>query len=328
MTSNITIFKNIKETSTPFYRDINIVLERIREGACKNLVKKIRLEKKKEERNELKKLLPAICFSGTFSKRADSSINEHSGFICLDFDGYNKTKEMLEEKEKLSKNKYVYSVFISPSGNGLKVLVKIPQDIDNHTNYFNSLEKHFKSPNFDKACKNISRVCYESYDPLIYVNENSSLWDVIEDIEYKEVVAYKDSPPIPITDENKIVEILVKWWEKKYPMIEGQRNQNIYVLAMAFNDYGVNESLASYILGQYSTEDFNMTEITRTIKSAYSHTQNFGTKYYEDEERVNQIKTKLRRGVTKKEVRSQLEDSNLDEAISASDLKNKLVFRK
>ena len=51
MTSNITIFKNIKETSTPFYRDIRIVLERIREGACKNLVKKIRLEKKKEERN-------------------------------------------------------------------------------------------------------------------------------------------------------------------------------------------------------------------------------------------------------------------------------------
>ena len=313
MTSNITIFKNIKETSTPFYRDIRIVLERIREGACKNLVKKIRLEKKKEERNELKKLLPAICFSGTFSKRADSSINEHSGFICLDFDGYNKTKEMLEEKEKLSKNKYVYSVFISPSGNGLKVIVKIPQDIDNHTNYFNSLEKHFNSPNFDKACKNISRVCYESYDPLIYVNKNSSLWDVIEDIEYKEVVAYKDSPTIPITDENKIVEILVKWWEKKYPMVEGQRNQNIYVLAMAFNDYGVNESLASYILGQYSSNDFNMSEITRTIKSAYSHTQNFGTKYYEDEERVNQIKTKLRRGVTKKEVRSQLEDSNLDD---------------
>ena len=68
MTSNITIFKNIKETSTPFYRDINIVLERIREGACKNLVKKIRLEKKKEERNELKKLLPAICFPEHFQK--------------------------------------------------------------------------------------------------------------------------------------------------------------------------------------------------------------------------------------------------------------------
>ena len=33
MTSNITIFKNIKETTTPFYRDINVVLERIKEEA-------------------------------------------------------------------------------------------------------------------------------------------------------------------------------------------------------------------------------------------------------------------------------------------------------
>ena len=313
MTSNITIFKNIKETTTPFYRDINVVLERIKEGACKELVKKIRLEKNKEDRNELKKELPAVCFSGTFSKRADSSINEHSGFICLDFDGYKKIKELLSEKETLSKSKYVYSVFISPSGNGLNVIVKIPQDIDNHVNYFNSLEKHFDSPHFDKTCKNISRVCYESYDPLLYINENSSLWDTIEDIEYKEVTAHKDPPTIPITDENKIVEILVKWWQKKYPMVEGQRNQNIYILAMAFNDYGVNESLASYVLGQFQDSSFTMTEITRTIKSAYSHTQNFGSKYYEDEERVSQIKSKLRRGVTKKEIRSQLADSNLDD---------------
>ena len=313
MTSNITIFKNIKETTTPFYRDINVLLERIKEGACKELVKRIRLEKNKEERNELKKELPAVCFSGTFSKRADSSINEHSGFICLDFDGYKKIKELLSEKENLSKSKYVYSVFISPSGNGLKVIVKIPQDIDNHVNYFNSLEKHFDSPHFDRTCKNISRVCYESYDPLIYINENSSLWDTIEDIEYKEVTTHKDPPTIPITDENKIVEILVKWWQKKYPMVEGQRNQNIYILAMAFNDYGVNESLASYVLGQFQDSTFTMTEITRTIKSAYSHTQNFGSKYYEDEERVSQIKSKLRRGVTKKEIRSQLEDSNLDD---------------
>jgi hypothetical protein len=50
----------------------------------------------------------------------------------------------------------------------------------------------------------------------------------------------------------------------------------------------------------------------RTIDSAYSHTTNFGTKYYEDEERINTIKAKLRRGVSKKEIRIQLQDSNLD----------------
>lgn len=314
MTHTVTIFQSIRDTDTPFFREVHVILERIKEGAggTKDLVKKIRLEKRKPERQELKKLLPAICFSGTFNKRTDASLLQHSGLICLDFDGYVKQKELLQDKENLSKNKYVFSVFISPSGNGLKVLVKIPADAENHTSYFNSLERYFNSPYFDKTSKNISRVCYESYDPLIAINENSSIWDLIEDPEYTEVSKTRDKATIPITDENKIVEILVKWWEKKYPMSEGQRNQNTYVLAMAFNDFGINKSLASYVLNQFATEDFTIREIATTIDSAYRHTANFGTKYYEDEERVNTIKAKLRRGVSKKEIRIQLQDSNLD----------------
>jgi len=314
MAHNVTIFQNIRDTDTPFFRDVHVILDRIKEGAgaTKDLVKKIRLEKRKPERQELKKQLPAICFSGTFNKRTDASLIEHSGLICLDFDGYTKQKELLQDKENLSKNKYVFSVFISPSGNGLKVLVKIPADAENHTMYFNSLEKYFASPYFDKTSKNLSRVCYESYDPLIAINENSSIWDVIEEPEYTEVSRTRDKATIPITDENKIVEILVKWWEKKYPMHEGQRNQNAYVLAMAFNDFGINKSLASYVLNQFATDDFTLREIGTTIDSAYRHTANFGTKYYEDEERINNIKAKLRRGVSKKEIRIQMQDSNLD----------------
>ena len=320
MTQDITIFKSIKDTDTPFFRDVRIILNRIKEGTefTKDLVKRIRLEKRKPERQELKKLLPAICFSGTFNKRTDASLMQHSGLICLDFDGYDKNKELLQDKENLSKNKYVFSVFISPSGNGLKVLVKIPADAENHTNYFNSLEKYFNSPYFDKTSKNISRVCYESYDPLLHINENSSIWDIIEEPQYTEVNKTRDQPTIPITDENKIVEILVKWWTKKYPMSEGQRNQNCYVLAMAFNDFGINKGLASYVLNQYASEDFSTSEITQTIDSAYKNTANFGTKYYEDEERINNIRAKLRRGVSKKEIRIQLQDSHLDSDIIES----------
>jgi hypothetical protein len=314
MTQDITIFKSIRDTDTPFHRDVRVILNRIREGSetTKDLVKRIRIEKNKPERQELKKLLPAICFSGTFNKRTDASLIQHSGLICLDFDGYTKNKELLQDKENLTKNKYVFSVFISPSGNGLKVLVKIPADPENHTNYFNSLEKYFNSPYFDKTSKNVSRVCYESYDPLLHINENSSVWDLIEEPEYNEVIKTRDQPTIPITDENKIVDILVKWWTKKYPMSEGQRNQNCYVLAMAFNDFGINKGLASYVLNQYASEDFTTREIAQTIDSAYKHTANFGTKYYEDEERINNIRAKLRRGVSKKEIRIQLQDSHLD----------------
>jgi len=308
----ITIFQNIKETSTPFFRGLEFIIDRIKSGASKDLVKRIRTEKDKSQRNELKKNLPAICFSGTFNKRNDSSIIQHSGFICLDFDGYENNKELLTDKEKLTKSNFIYSVFISPSGKGLKALVKIPQDIDNHVNYFNSLEIHFNNPHFDTTCKNISRVCYESYDPLIYVNKNSSVWEEIKEKEYTEVNSRLDMPTIPITDENKIVEILVKWWVKKYPMVEGQRNNNCFILASAFNDFGINKSLAGYVLQNYRTSDFTETEINQTISSAYAQTQNHGTKYYEDEERVNNIRVKLRRGESKKKIKSQLEDSHIE----------------
>ena len=312
MASNVTLFRNIVETATPFHRPVDVVLQRIKEGATKDLVKRIRAERNKTERNELKKGLPAICFSGVFNKRNDKSLVQHSGIICLDFDGYEKKKELLTHKENLSKDPYVYAAFVSPSGNGLKVLVRVPADPDNHVNYFNALQKHFDSPHFDKTCKNLSRVCYESFDPVLYINENASLWDKIDEPEYRELVSRRDPPTIPITDENKIVDILIKWWTKKYPMVEGQRNQNTFVLALALNDYGINKSLASYVLNNYATQDFPESEIQRTIDSAYEHTQNFGTKYYEDEDRVNTIRTKMKRGVSKKEIRYQLEESALD----------------
>jgi hypothetical protein len=97
MTHNVTIFQNIRDTDTPFFRDVNVILERIKEGAgaTKEIVKRIRQEKDKSERNEIKKQLPAICFSGKFTKREDSALSEHSGLICLDFDGYQKQKDLL-----------------------------------------------------------------------------------------------------------------------------------------------------------------------------------------------------------------------------------------
>lgn len=311
----ITIFKNIKETSTPYYRDVKVVLDRIKNGSSKERVKLIRQEKDKSNRNKLKQDLPAVCFSGTFSKRSDAGLQDHSGLICLDFDGYKTKKDLMSDKDQLSKNKYVYSVFVSPSGNGLKALVKIPKDPDNHVGYFRALEEYFQSEYFDKACKNISRVCYESYDPLIHVNETSSLWDKIAEHEYRPIDKYKERPTIPITDENKVVDRLMSWWKKKYGIIEGERNNNVYVLAAAFNDFGVNRSLAEYVMSEFQTRDFPMSEIKTTIDSAYRHTTKFGSKYYEDEERVYQIRQKIKKGVPKKEIRSQLIDSNIEDVV-------------
>ena len=107
----------------------------------------------------------------------------------------------------------------------------------------------------------------------------------------------------------------MKWWTKKYGLVEGERNNNVYILAAAFNDYGVNKSLAEYIMSQFESQGFSLQEIKQTINSAYTQTQNFGSKYYEDEDRVNQVRMKLKRGVSKKEIRSQLADSQIEDAV-------------
>jgi hypothetical protein len=314
----ITIFQDIKSTSTPFFKPIDVILNRIRDGKSKDLVLGIRREKDKTQRNILKQSLPAVCFSGTFNKREDKALIEHSGFICLDFDGYSTTKEMNEDKKRIAADRYTYSVFVSPSGNGLKVIVKIPKDPENHKNYFNSLEKHFDSKYFDKTSKNISRVCYESYDEQIFINHESEVWDTVAEHEYKEIDRVASRMTIPITNENKIVDILMKWWTKRYGLIEGERNNNVYILAAAFNDYGVNKSLAEYVMSQFETSDFPMTEIRTAINSAYSHTQKFGTKFYEDEEKLSQVKQKIKRGVPKKEIKNDL----LDQSISPDVIDN------
>jgi len=312
----ITIFKDIKDTAQPFYRDVSIILDRIKKGASQEIVRAIRSESDKEKRNLLKQSLPAICFSGKFTKRNDSSLSQHSGIICLDFDNFPSEKLMLEEKEIITQDRYTYSCFISPSGLGLKVLVKIPAEEDNHKKFFNSLQHHYGSEFFDQTCKNVSSVCYESYDPLIYINEQSSIFNQITEQEYQEVVKHKDAQTIPITDENKIVEILMKWWERKYGFKSGERNNNIYILASAFNDFGVTQTLAEYVMNPFTSDDFSSYELKRTIRSAYAQKQNFGTKYYEDEEKVKSVKQKIRRGISKSEIKNQLVDSSeIDEVV-------------
>ena len=310
----ITIFQDIKQTSTPFFKTVNVVLDRIKSGKSKELIVQIRKEKDKTTRNLLKQQLPAICFSGTFNKRLDSALLEHSGFICLDFDGYATAKDMKDEKDALSKDKFVYSVFVSPSGDGLKALVRIPKDPDNHKNYFNSLEKHFSSKYFDKTSKNLSRVCYESYDPNIFINEESDLWTIVDDYEYVEMDKNTSGPTIPITNENKIVEILMKWWTRKYGLVDGERNNNVYILVSAFNEYGISKSLAEYISGQFQSKDFPMTEIKLIIDSAYKNTGKFGTKFYEDDDKLTQVRQKIKRGVSVKEIKSDLMESNIEES--------------
>ena len=94
------------------------------------------------------------------------------------------------------------------------------------------------------------QACNKSLTPIIWFN---GLVDYIrEQVSTRiEINRVSGQRCISVTnDENKIVDILVKWWVKKYPMSEGQRNQHAYVLAMAFNDFGIYKDLYMYKICQ------------------------------------------------------------------------------
>lgn len=312
--TQITVFRNIKDTFTPFFRDIDVVLNRIKEGNSKELVKRIREEKNKDVRNVLKAELPAICFSGEFNNRNDKGLARHSGFICLDFDGFDKNHELIAKKQELSKDKYTYSVFVSPSGDGLKLIVKIPAEPDNHKYYFKALEQKYNSPHFDKTSKNISRVCYESYDPLIYINKNSAVWTDLHG-ESQEMITSIAKPTIKLTDQAEIMRRIRVWWDKNYGIVVGERNNNVFILAGRFNKFGINKDLALYYLSEFAHDGFELPEIKVIVESAYRNKEEHNTRFFEDMDRIDEVRKQLNSGVSKKEVRLQLRESDIEDDV-------------
>ena len=296
----ITIFKDLNNTSTPFFRDVDKVIERIKTGTSKDLILSIRSEKDKSKRNDIKKKLPAICFSGKFSKRNDSSIIEHSGYICLDFDDFETTEKYKEVRNVLEKDKYTYCLFESPSGNGLKVIVKIPKDIDKHKQYFSALQDYYSIDNFDVTSKNLSRVCFESYDEDIFVNENSEIWEDYSDNEFFDVS--EKIPDVKLTQTNEIIDRVWTWFDSKYKIATGQRSHNTYILASALNRFGVPKVESVNFCRQFIEKDFNEKEVLKIIESAYSNYNEFNTQFFEDTKTINYVKNDLKKGLTEEEI--------------------------
>src|SRR5690606_10663519 len=144
MNNNVTIFKSLYATSTGFNRDVFFVLERIRNGASKSLIEQVRKAPNDDIRSEIKKQLPVVCFSGTFRYRSISGLIRHSELLVLDFDNIPEN-QFEKPKQSLKNDKPIFALWVSPSGNGIKCLVRIPPEENNHKRYYSSLKEHINS---------------------------------------------------------------------------------------------------------------------------------------------------------------------------------------
>ena len=189
----VTIYKNIfkKAKNDAYTVAIADALRRIKEGSSEETIKKIR-----EGDKSFKKSLPVVLFSGEFGDRKDEGIEKHSSFVVLDFDHI----DVAKSKPILATDPYVYSCWVSPSGDGLKALVRITNP-ERHRDHFRALVDYFNKQyelEVDSTGINESRACYESYDPNIVIKESSHPFGAFASEERKEQVA--SSQAIDYTD--------------------------------------------------------------------------------------------------------------------------------
>ena len=127
--------------------------------------------KEHDLRRDFKKQnFPAVSFGGEFSERGNDRLVRSSNLICLDFDHIGGNVE--EVKQTISQDEELDPVllFISPSGDGLKVVVNVRQEIRDDRDFkrvFASLRRFCQERlnlDPDKACKDISRLCYLPHD--------------------------------------------------------------------------------------------------------------------------------------------------------------------
>lgn len=283
----ISLFSHINETKNPTYLSVEHALDRIKTGYSAVLVKKIR----DTGDNNLKMTLPCVCFSGSFKHRSKDGIIQHSGLICLDYDHC----DVPQKKEVLKSDKFTFACWTSPSGTGVKCLVKVPPAANKHELYFDALRENY--PDIDRSGRDVCRVCYESYDPEIYINNTSEVWDKL--IERQSYDRSEKPPMIPVTEDEELIKLILKWLDNSGERFqEGNRNVWVMKAAGAFNRFGMPESSAGEYLGAYACHGFTRDEILKTVRSAYRNTAQHNTSYFENIKARKEIRSGIRSGMS------------------------------
>jgi len=323
----VTLFPTLKNTFTPFYKEINEVLESFKDQTNAKQIIEIRNETDDKKKSDLKNLLMPVCFSGEFSYRAAKNIINHSGFACLDFDHVGDYNDAVCLRDSLQDNEYIYSAFISPSGNGVKALVKIPPEIQNHKKYYEALCETFDSF-LDVKTKDISRVCFATYDPDLFINENSKVW-VLKN-EYSEVAQKTNYPKhFQIIDSTKKVDVILKWFNRKFTLNAGERNNNLYKLACSLNRAGLQSDEALSLFKNFYSAGLNDSELEQIIKSGYKNTNEFDTMILVDDNKIREANEILKKGVqkAKREFRKEgLTDGDIEDIMDFDFEDDFLVF--
>ena len=174
----ISAFRNAKSTEPVTVRLAAFLKDQKHSGA----ILALRAEADPDRRSDLKKKLPAATISGTFTKRAAGNIVTYNGLVCLDFDAKeNPGIPAAEMKNRLAGFDEVAYAAISAGGAGVFAIIPTNNtDPTTHATVVDLLGAVIHSTvglTYDRACKDVSRLRFLSYDPDAWWNPQPATFD-------------------------------------------------------------------------------------------------------------------------------------------------------
>jgi predicted P-loop ATPase len=167
----ISHYKNIHDTQDTDIEFDNF-LEGVRSGRWQDIALEVRNAPNKEIKELKKKTAPLVTVSGSFAARKDDAIRKHSNLIAIDIDNLD---DAVATKNRIGADPYILAAFISISGKGLCLIVKI--DGTRHLDAFNAIAAYLYNEYqliVDQSGKNVSRARFISYDPALIQNPNAA----------------------------------------------------------------------------------------------------------------------------------------------------------
>ena len=219
-----------------------------------------------------------ITSNGTFENRSDEELIELSGLMILDIDHQLNVESI---KERFANDLVLNPVFIfiSPNGDGLKVLLPIDKTIINtgqekamssvwnavneylRQNYSDIITPDAKGNFADDSGVDLSRACFLSHDPDAYFNPNVEV--CINASFLERFTSTSRKPKLKVDRKTKMKVDPIKRFADRWFLKENNHNPQVLSFAGACaNDYMITEDMAiryinDHVLFESNSSHFN-----------------------------------------------------------------------
>lgn len=147
----------------------------------KTLIEQIRSETDASKKDKLKKQLPCFSISQVCDRDSRKITKSFSQLLQIDIDVkdnehiFSDPAKVATIREKLADDPFIVLACKSPS-NGLKCIVHYDSKTVKILDAFKTAESYFLDVyglTIDKACKDVTRLCFATYDPDAYYNKHA-----------------------------------------------------------------------------------------------------------------------------------------------------------